>query len=120
MNEYVLWFADPSDARRAFAELRKEFQDCRTRPDPTYRVDDSYLAYDEALHPPIEEQFTGEINRVPKNGGDDGYENGLSVARIGSLVVVHESLEAWWDRPAITVFALTTYAVDRLSPTAAP
>ena len=120
LNEYVLWFADPSQARRAFAALRKEFQDCRTRPDPTYRVDGSYLAYDEALHPPIEEQFTGEINRVPKNGGGDGYGNGLSVARVGSLVVVHEWLEAPAKRPALTLLALTVYAQDRLSPTVAP
>ena len=120
LNEYVLWFADPSDARRAFAELRKEFQACRTRPDPTYRVDESYLAYDEALHPPIEEQITGEINRVPKNGGGGGYGNGLSVARVGSLVVVHEWLEAPAKRPALTLLALTVYAQDRLSPTVAP
>ena len=120
LNEYVLWFADPSDARRAFAELRKEFQACRTRPDPTYRVDESYLAYDEALHPPIEEQITGEINRVPKNGEGHGYGNGLSVARVGSLVVVHEWLEAPAKRPDLTLLALTVYAQDRLSPTVAP
>ena len=83
LNEYVLWFGDPSDAQRAFAQLREEFQACRTRPDPTYRVDTSYLAYDQAAHPPIEEQLTGEITRVPKAGGDLGYGNGLSVARLG-------------------------------------
>lgn len=119
-NEYVLWFADPSDAGRALAGLREVFQECRFRPDPTHRVDSSYLAYDEVLIPPVDEQFTGEIEQVPTNGSGHGYGYGLSVARQGRLVVVHESLEAWWDRPALTVFALTTYAADRLSPTVAP
>ena len=119
-NEYVLWFVAPSDAGRALAGLREEFQECRFRPDPTHRVDSSYLAYDELLIPPVDEQFTGEIEQAPTNGAGDGYVYGVNVARQGRLVVVHESLEAWWDRPALTVFALTTYAVDRLSPTAAP
>ena len=119
-NEYVLWFSDPSEAGRALTGLREEFQECRFRPDPTYRVSSSYLAYDELLIPPVDEQFTGEIEQVPTNGAGDGFGYGLSVARQGRLVVVHESLEAWWDRPPLTVFALTTYAVDRLSPTAAP
>jgi hypothetical protein len=120
LNEYVLWFADPSDAGRAFDQLREEFQACRLRPDPTYRVDNSYLAYDEGAHPPVEEQFTGEITRVPKNAGGDGYGNGLSVARLGSLVVAHEWLEAPSARPALTLYALTIYALDRLSPAVAP
>jgi hypothetical protein len=119
-NEYVLWFANPSDAGRALARLREEFQECRFRPDPTYRIDSSYLAYDEVLIPPVDEQLSGEIEQVPTNGTGDGYGYRLSVARQGRLVVVHESLEAWWDRPDLTVFALTTYAVDRLSPTVAP
>ena len=120
LNEYVLWFADPSDAQRAFAALREEFQACRTRPDPTFRVGDSYLAYDEAVHPPIEEQLTGEITRVPKDGGGVGYGNGLSVARLGRLVVVHEWLDAAPSRPALTLYALTTYALDRVSPAVTP
>lgn len=119
-NEYVLWFLAPSDAARAFAQLREEFQECRARPDPTYRVDNSYLAYDEAVHPPVEEQFTGEVNWAPKNGGRPGYGTGLSVARVGSLVVVHETLEAPVSRPALTLYALTIYALDRLSPAVAP
>ena len=119
-NEYVLWFADPSDAGRALAGLREEFQECRFRPDPTHRVDSSYLAYDELLIPPVDEQFTGEIEQVPTNGSGDGYGYGLNVARQGRLVVVHESLEAWWDRPDLTVFALTSYAAARLSPTVTP
>ncbi len=120
LNEYVLWFGDPSDAQRVFAQLREEFQACRTRPDPTYRVDTSYLAYDQAAHPPIEEQLTGEITRVPKTGGDVGYGNGLSVARLGRLVVVHEWLDAAPSRPALTLYALTIYALDRVSPAVAP
>ena len=120
VNEYVLWFADPADAGRAFDQLREEFQACRFRPDPTYRVDNSYLAYDEGAHPPVEEQFTGEISRVPKNAGGVGYGHGLSVARLGSLVVAHEWLEAPAARPALTLYALTIYALDRLSPAVAP
>ncbi len=119
-NEYVLWFADPSDAGRALAGLREQFQECRFRPDPTHRIDSSYLAYDEVLIPPVDEQFSGEIEQVPTNESGPGFGYGLSVARQGRLVVVHESLEAWWDRPDLTIFALTTYAADRLSPIVTP
>jgi hypothetical protein len=120
LNEYVLWFADPSDAARAVAVLREEFQECRSRPDATSRVDHSYLAYDEAVNPPIDEQFTGKITRVPKNGGGDDHAYGLSVARRGSLVVVHESMDAWFERPGLALYALMDYALDRTSPTVAP
>ena len=72
------------------------------------------------MNPPIEEQVLGEITRVPKDGGGDGYTYGLSVARVGSLVVVHESLAAWAERPTMTLYALTIHALDRLSPAAAP
>ena len=120
LNEYVLWFADPSDAKRAFTGLHEQFQQCRTRPDSTHRVDNSYLAYEEALTPEVEEQFTAEINRVPNDAGADGYGYGLGVARLGSLVVVHESLEASGGRPALTLYALMIHALDRLSPTVTP
>lgn len=116
VNEYVLWFAEPSDAERAFAQLRQNFQDCRTLPDPTNRIGTSYLAYDQAVHPPVEEQITGEITRAARNGRADGDRNGLSAARIGSLVVVHEWLGAPPTRPALTLYALTMYAQNRLSP----
>ncbi len=117
VNEYVLWFADPSDAERAFAQLRQGFQDCRTQPDPMYRIGTSYLTYDQAVDPPVEEQITGEITRVARDGRVDGYRNGLSAARIGSLVVVHEWLGAPPTRPALALYALTMYAQNRLSPT---
>ena len=117
VNEYVLWFADSADAQRAFARLRQDFQDCRTQSDAAYRIGTSYLAYDQAVHPPVEEQVTGEITRVPKQAGVDGYRNDVSVARIGGLVVVHEALEAPAARPALTLYALTMYARNRLSPT---
>lgn len=118
-NEYVLWFADPADAGRAFAGLREDFQDCRANPGPAYRVDDSYLAYDEAVNPPIEEQFTAELALVPSGGGD-GYGYGVSVARLGSLIVVHESLEGWWERPTMALYSFLVYALDRVSPEVAP
>ena len=117
VNEYVLWFAEPSDAQQAFAQLRQRFQDCRTQPDPTYRIGTSYLTYDQAVHPPVEEQITGEITRVAKDGRAEAYRNGLSAARIGSLVVVHEWLGAPPARPALALYALTMYAQNRLSPT---
>ena len=104
-NEYVLWFADPADAGRAVAGLREDFQACRANPGPAFRVDDSYLAYDEAVNPPIEEQFTAELTLVPRSGGGDGYGYGVSVARLGGLVVVHESLEGWWERPTMAVYS---------------
>ena len=119
VNEYVLWFAEPSDAGRALARLRQDFQDCRTQPDPTYQVATSSLIYDQAVDPPVEEQITGEITRVPRNGRADGYRNGLSAARIGSLVVVHEWLGAPPARPGLTLYALTMYAQNRVSPTVA-
>jgi len=119
-NEYVLWFADPADAGLAVAGLRQDFQDCRANPGPAYRVDDSYLAYDEAVNPPIEEQFTAELALVPSSGGGDAYSYGVSVARLGGLIVVHESLEAWWERPTTALYALMIYALDRVSPAVAP
>jgi hypothetical protein len=119
-NEYVLWFADPADAERAVAGLRQDFQDCRADPGPASRVDHSYLAYDEAVNPPIEEQFTAELALVPRSGEGDGFGYGVSVARLGSLIVVHESLEGWWERPTTALYAFLIYALDRVSPAFAP
>ena len=82
-----------------------------------YRIGTSYLTYDQAVDPPVEEQITGEITRVARDGRVDGYRNGLSAARIGSLVVVHEWLGAPPTRPALALYALTMYAQNRLSPT---
>lgn len=116
VNEYVLWFAEPADAERAFAQVREDFQACRTQPDPTYRIGTSYLAYDQAVAPPVEEQILAEIARVPRDGRADGYRHGVNAARIGSLLVVHEWLGAPPTRPQLTLYALTMYAQNRLSP----
>ena len=94
VNEYVLWFAEPSDAERAFARLRQDFQDCRTAAGPHISRRD--LLPD--LRPGGRPAGRGTDHRGdhpgPQGRSGDGYRNGLSAARIGSLVVVHEWLGA--------------------------
>ena len=120
VNEYVLWFAEPSDAERAFAQLRRTSR--TAAPSRTPRIGSAPPTWPTTRrsHPPVEEQITGEITRVARDGRADGYRNGLSAARIGSLVVVHEWLGAPPTRPALTLYALTMYALERVSPAVAP
>ena len=121
VNEYVLWFAEPSDAERAFAQLRAGLPGLPHPAGPHV----SHRDLLPGLRPGgrtrrSRNRSPGRSPESPGTVGPMAYRNGLSAARIGSLVVVHEWLGAPPTRPALTLYALTMYAQNRLSPRTQP
>ena len=87
---------------------------------PENRLDHSYRAHHERCTRPSRHSPPGESNGFRGTTVSVEYGIGVSVARRGSLLVVHESLEALANPPEVPLSALTICALDRLSRAVTP